>query len=332
MRRPPFKAKEDFRRYVLEQFGMEISFRKSDKVDTFESLFRDSFISKGENMTKNREIADTMFSIMKTLGYKPYDISYGNGYFIFEMGEDSVVHFKLKGVWKSWKFGMWINSENLNKTEEITEENKYDHMIVQLFCQNEDWLDKFKPSRSSLCIKLDRDQYNDLMKVSDDKKYFYQIDNMLGMIKKHPLLCYDEYCGEYIGYADYSFLWRFIKSKVVYVYWKNIKEKTICSFWLNYTKLKLQLAKHDKIIKSVRIYDFEKENEGWSTDYKYRPLPTFIDGVTQEQVADWYDKWFKRDKYGKFDYFEYAIDVSESFNHDMIKFNNDKVVGSGDEK
>ncbi len=40
--------KEDFRRYVLEQFGMEISFRKSDKVDTFESLFGASFISKDE--------------------------------------------------------------------------------------------------------------------------------------------------------------------------------------------------------------------------------------------------------------------------------------------
>lgn len=271
-------------------------------------------------MTKNREIAENMFSIMKELGYKPYDISYGDGYFLFDMGEDSVVHFKLKGVLKSWKFGMWIDSENLDKTEEITEENKYEHMVVQLFCQNEDWLDKFKPSRSHLCVKLDRDDYNDIIKPSDNnRKYFYQVDSMLGMIKKHPILCYDEFCGEYVGYANYSFLWNFIKSKAK-LYWKNIKEKVTCSFWLTYTKAKLQLAKHDKIIKSVRIYDFEKENEGWSTDYKYRPLPTFIDGVTKEQVAEWYDKWFHRDKYGNYDWYDWAIDVQISFMYDMSRF------------
>jgi hypothetical protein len=82
----------------------------------------------------------------------------------------------------------------------------------------------------------------------------------------------------------------------------------------------LQLAKHDKIIESVRIYDFEKENNGWTTSYKYRPLPTFVDGVTKEQIAGWYDKWFHRDQYGKFGWSDYAIDVEESFYSDMSKF------------
>lgn len=266
-------------------------------------------------MTKNREIAENMFACMRKLGYKPYDINYGNGYFVFDMGEDSVVHFKLKGVWKSWRFGMWISSENLNKTDEITEENRYDHMIVQLFCQNEDWLGKFKPSRSALCVELDREDY---LRVYWTEM---QIGNMLGMIKKHPILCYDSFCGRGAGYADYSFLWHFIKSRT-YTYWEKAKEKVVCSFWLTYTKLKLQLAKHDKIIKSVGIYDFEKENEGWSTDYKYRPLPTFVEGVTKEQVCDWYDKWFHRDTYGKFGYYDWAIDVEESWSRDMIKLEN----------
>ena len=269
-------------------------------------------------MTKNREIAEEMFTCMRALGYKPYDISYGNGYFVFDMGEDSVVHFRLKGVWKSWRFGMWISSKNLNKTDKITEENRYDHMVVQLFCQNEDWLDKFKPSRSDLCVDLDRDEYN------DEKEFYvdYYIKPMLGMIKKHPIMCYCNYCGNHAGYADYSFLWSFIETRTR-EYWRFVKEKVVCSFWLAYTKLKLQLAKHDKIIESVRIYDFEKENAGWQTDYKYRPLPTFVDGVTKEQVADWYDKWFHKDKYGKFGYFDYAIDVEESFNNDMYKFKNE---------
>ena len=263
-----------------------------------------------------------MFSIMHKLGYKPYDISYGNGYFLFDMGEDSVVHFRLRGVWKSWKFGMWINSEPLDDTIDISEEERYKNAVVQLFCQNDDWIDKFKPSRSDLCVGLDREEYNDIIKPSDNKKYFYQIDDMLGMIKKHPILCYDNFCGRHAGYANYSFLWSFIKTRTT-EYWRIVKEKVVCTFWLNYTKAKLQLAKHDKIIESVRIYDFEKENDGWLTDYKYRPLPTFIDGVTKEQVVEWYDKWFHRDQYGKFNYFDYAIDIEPSFYNDMYRFNKD---------
>lgn len=264
---------------------------------------------------KNREIAEKMFSIMRNCGYEPYDINYGNGYFIFDFGDDSVVHFKLKGVWKSWLFGMWITSENLDKTEEITDENRNDNLVVQLFCRNEDWLDKFKPSRSSLCLKFDRDDYQ-----RDDMDY--EIRTMLGMIKKHPILCYNDFCGDYAGYADYSFLWSFIKCRCSW-YYKLIEEKVVCKFWLAYTKLKLWFAKHDKIIKSVGIYDFEKENEGWSTDYRYRPLPTFIDGVTVDEILGWYNKWFHKDKYGKFGYYNHAINVKDSVNESMKSIGSD---------
>ena len=260
-------------------------------------------------MTKNREIAENIFSNMRKLGYKPYDINYGDGYFIFDMGEDSVVHFRIKNVWKSWRFGMWINSENLDKTEEITDENRKDNLVVRLFCQNEDWLDKFKPTRSALCVEFDRNEYQ-----RDEMDY--KIRTMLGMIKKHPILCYNDFCGEYAGYVDYSFFKSFIRGRLSW-YYKIIEEKVVCGFWLAYTKLKLQLAKHDKIIKSVEIYDFEKENEGWSTNYRYRPLPTFVDGVTEEQILRWYDKWFRKDKYGKFGYYDYAIDIKDSINDNM---------------
>jgi hypothetical protein len=49
-------------------------------------------------------------------------------------------------------------------------------------------------------------------------------------------------------------------------------------------------------------------------------LPTFVDGATKEQIVNWYDKWFHRDEYGKFNYFDYAINVEESFYSDMSKF------------
>jgi len=39
---------DDFKKFVLEQFGKEIVFKKSDKIDTFESIFGASFIDKEE--------------------------------------------------------------------------------------------------------------------------------------------------------------------------------------------------------------------------------------------------------------------------------------------
>lgn len=33
-------------------------------------------------MTKNKEIAEIIFKGIKEMGYEPYDIKYGNGYFL----------------------------------------------------------------------------------------------------------------------------------------------------------------------------------------------------------------------------------------------------------
>ena len=36
------------------------------------------------------------------------DISFGDGYFIFEMGDNAVCHFKFAKL-PEWKFGIWID-------------------------------------------------------------------------------------------------------------------------------------------------------------------------------------------------------------------------------
>ena len=45
-----------------------------------------------------REISEKVLTYIKENGFVPYDIQYGDGYFIFDMGEDGVVHFKIKGL------------------------------------------------------------------------------------------------------------------------------------------------------------------------------------------------------------------------------------------
>lgn len=259
----------------------------------------------------NREIAELIFSKIKGFGFTPYDISYGDGYFIFEMGEDSVVHFKIKEVWKNWKFGMWINSEELNNYNE--EENKdtprtKESNVVQIFCQHEHTLDKFKPSRSALCVDL---------KPSDFKHdwNWYPLENMLKMIKYHPIICWNDFCGDYAGYYDgRSFLIPFLKYESEYIF-REIERVVKTAFFLNYTKAKLFLMKRfSKVLSDVKLYDFEKENPGLSTDYLYR-IDLTVKDVADEDINRFFHFWFKKRKYGIYGFgrFDSVVELNRTF-------------------
>ncbi len=259
----------------------------------------------------NKEIAELMFSKMKKMGFTPYDINYGDGYFLFEMGENSVVHFKIKEVWKNWKFGMWIDSKEFEYYKNEDEAGKYcsyedEPNIVQIFCQHEHLLDKFKPSRSALCINFKPTDFSH--NWSD-----YRLEDMLKMIKYHPIMCWNEFCGDHAGYySDRSFLLPFIKYEAEYLF-KEIAKKIKTVFWLNYTKTKLFLMKKfSKVLYDVELYDFEKENEGWSTNYLYKIKLTF-NKVDVNKICSFYDFWFKRAKYGKFNICDWVIKLDSAF-------------------
>lgn len=89
--------------------------------------------------TTKKEIRDTIFMSLTDDGLTPVNVSTGNGYFIFDLGEDAVTIFKIHGI-KRWTFGMWI-------TDTKTESGDPAYMI-ELFGQHDDLIDKFKPNRS----------------------------------------------------------------------------------------------------------------------------------------------------------------------------------------
>lgn len=256
-------------------------------------------------MTKNREIAEFIFSKMKEYGYEPYDIKYGNGYFIFDMGDDAVVHFRVKRVWKHWKFGMWINSELL----EASEEDKKKYKLISVFAQYDTQIDKFKPSRSELLVEFNAKDWNE--EEPDNGLYTFELQCMLDMMKNHPFLCYNGMCGKDAYYTRRkSFIWEFIENES-YKFRKEFIKAVQTAFWIPYTKAKIFFAKHNKHIKSIELYDFEKENPGWSTDYLYQVRVTFTADSTDENEVKWLDKWFKKDKYGKFDTYDHVVELGD---------------------
>lgn len=268
----------------------------------------------------NKEIAEFMLSKINSFGFKPYKVDYGNGYFVFEMGDNSVVHFRLKGVWKHWKFGMWINAKYLdeNYRKDTAEEfpkgdgKEYepdDFKVVQVFCQYDHNINKFKPAASELCVNINYQYFEQALNEKDKWNWsFNNLERMLKMIKKHPLMCYAG-CG--YEYYDESFLKEFLKYESEY-YKDKINEKFKTFFFYHWTVFKLFFAKRSKIIDNIYLEDFEKENEGWSTDYKYKVHPTFKADTTDEQILKWFSLWFRKEDYGKFGIYEYVV-KSESF-------------------
>jgi hypothetical protein len=262
----------------------------------------------------NHQIAEQVFDLMRKYGFKPYNIEYGNSYFIFEGEDDSVVHFRVKGVWKHWKFGMWINSEYLAKEELDREANinppwKEGNKVVRLFAQYDTCIDKFKPSRSELLVEMEARNYE------EDREDWYELRNMLQMMRRHPFMCYCGFCGDHAGYWGDSFVAQFIKYEGQHTI-KTIKKHIALPFWYLYTKAKIFFASMSKHVTSVTMRDFEKDNPGWKTSYRYSVHVVFAADATENQECTWLNHWFKKRKYGKYDYFDYAVKLDNCFQKD----------------
>lgn len=262
----------------------------------------------------NGEIREIVFNKIKEFGFKVYDVKNIDGYFIFESDKDGVTHFRVKGkgMWKHWKFGLWIDS---NVMDELTiEEYKgCDNApkVIQLFAQHDTWIDKFKPSRSDLLFTLDGEQFDKYINENDKNIHgesytFNRLKDMLMMMVRHPFMCYNNYCGNYCGYTSESFILEYIKCESKDKY-KYIQKKLKVAFWLPYTKCKIALCKHNKCIHNIELYDFEKENNGWSTDYLYQVRIKFTDNVTDEDIVNWLNVWWRKEEYGKFGYYNHVI-------------------------
>ena len=98
------------------------------------------------------------------------------------------------------------------------------------------------------------------MNYKNESYTFDQIEVMLKFMCKHPLLAYNEFCGEYVGYYSGSFLWNFIKYES-YDKRKKVKKALLTAYWLPWTKFKCWLAAKDPCIYELKLEDFEKEND-----------------------------------------------------------------------
>ena len=146
-----------------------------------------------------------------------YNIEFGNSYFVFDLGKNSICHFKIKEI-PGFIFAIWtkscFNSEQFNCSDS-------DELII--FSQFERYLDKFKPSRSGLQafmgryvdVRQENQETLDLdnIKKSDYREYWNNWDalKMLKFMRKHHFVArYYSYYSE-IYFSDYVYPWKALK-------------------------------------------------------------------------------------------------------------------------
>lgn len=229
-----------------------------------------------------KEVSEIIFKYIKSIGFKPYDIKYGNGYFIFDMGEDGVVHFNIRGLY-GWKFAMWINT---NKNELVSEDDKIEYNALQFFAQHKDNIDKFKPSRSCFLVEYK------LRELENPARYqWYEIKNILQMLKRHPYISYFyDQCGR-CDFTGNSFVLNYIFSKFR-KYVKSIKKTYEDYMPIMWVKFKLLFCGKNKIINKIKIID---GNLGGFVCYpRWRLDILFAECSTDVLECRYLNRWFSK--------------------------------------
>ena len=152
---------------------LDVSFRTTECLNSGILDFIKEFIVMSWT---NKQIGNYMLKVINEFGFTPKKIQRGDSYFVFDMGDDSVMHFEIKEC-PGWLFAFWIYSEA-----------KKDENCVTFFTRHKTDLDKFKPTRSFFTAEYTK---QDIMDSFNPKYYmFHELKEIIGHIKNNPITAY----------------------------------------------------------------------------------------------------------------------------------------------
>lgn len=154
-----------------------------------------------------KRVINKALKVINDNGFKTKNVKFGDGYFFYEFGDNSVCHFYIDEL-PDWKFGIWI-------WEDDKDENK---LKVFFFAQIEEFIDKFKPSASS----IEEEFFIEVDKLGKPGSTWwdFKILQNLEYMRDHPYLAmYRD-----IFYADFNY---------EYVSKEDAKEKVVDAFRRN---------------------------------------------------------------------------------------------------
>jgi hypothetical protein len=179
----------------------------SNPLESVANIYKD-FVEKADSRglaEVYKRATEVLFKALKKelKKYKDFkihitDVEYLNGYFIFGMGTNSVVHFYIKET-PGWKYGIWWEPV---EAKESTEENplyETNRVRCRIFTQYEEEIDKFKPSASMVTdefnIYLDSASTDFAWEFAKDIKFIHDEPYLAFYREMH----YTDFNKEYIS-------------------------------------------------------------------------------------------------------------------------------------
>ena len=279
---------------------VEFDNEKTDFVDAMEKEERTRVEKDSETAEWNRSVATKVFKVLEANGIEVKDVQRHNGYFVFDMGDCSVVHFRVGGFWmRKWKFGMWLNRENEN-------------YALSLFAQFDDYIDKFKPSASGICFELTLADVENLMGLDCGKTAMYELPFKLYCFVKcvrsmaaHPCLALAgafDVGGKFFceRISPLGVAWDFLKDRISHnaaALWRKIRA-TVSFRW---NMLRLQLMSLSPMVDRIIVEDFTAKN-GLVRKERFTLIFYLRAGTSTEAATMWANRHLKSlEPFGKGD-------------------------------
>lgn len=198
-------------------------------------------------------------------------IQYGNGYFMFDFGKDTVIWFEVKEI-PGFRFALW-NAENVNK-EGFGPDYKDAELI--LFTQPLLTIDKFKPSRSAFKVPMFRYMTCDEHDIWTEDWNDCGGVNMMEFIKKHKYRAF--HIAQYSDWEPYDYIsglralynyihthWYYFKENKIETYKRNKATRDIIKRLEQLNNIKAVLSDYGDSW-SPRLHLFIHELKGITKD------------------------------------------------------------------
>ena len=241
----------------------------------------------------NEAICDWVLATLARHGYRARDVDRGNTYFIFGGHRCSVVSFRLSRVWPGWKFGIWIHSEHL------LDEGCGERAVVELFCQHESAIDKFKPSASDMRVEIDAANIASMLRDGwttawDGRPVEPWPERHMAMladqIRLHPFLSYEGVMPYYP--LNYQVIPRSVRYMATETYGRHHDELAL-RFWTRWAEWKVGRASSRPYVISCVI---EHASLSWYPAISI--VCTLVDDPREEWLGEMHDL-FGAEKHGK---------------------------------
>ena len=219
-----------------------------------------------------KKIKEQIFAELEDLGFHVTNVNVGDGYYLFDMGKNSVVHFSIKEI-RKWRFGIWITDDK--------EKKEYN---VSLFGDKIRWIDKFKPSATPISTKDTVPfAWNDQTRghYSDVGFIVWHIYDQLAKLK------YNRHIGEYALHRGYDSFMSFVWNEF---WWYDIC-KPLKKFYENHVVEKVYGfvlwtlgLKYHKYVKLRPVRDRNDDFNGWSVSPRYETGVEYRKDLTDEEL------------------------------------------------